>query len=246
MNHTTKCILLALCLSAVGSAELPRRYQVKTQTGGLSLYQQKLDARVERFDTSGRSLASTVLDLAYEREIPIAIEYLDTDAVYRPLSLEFRDQSVSEILVGIVQQVPQYRIAFSAGIVELYSPKARDDRANLLNKPIKDFAVTEVDTHKADSELFCSLTRELLPTGACGGSVALGQWGPQKITVHMQNARVYEILNAIVAENGKAVWTVIAPPAKLKEIPTGGLWHIYPLDSAYKDGVSEKIASIGL
>jgi len=93
-------------------------------------------------------------------------------------------------------------------------------------------------------ELVCALTRELVPPGGCGGSIAVGQWGSLKITLHLHNATVFETLNAIVAQNGKTVWTVMATPNKLSKIPVGGLWHIYPLEPCYKTGVLDRVSSV--
>jgi len=82
-----------------------------------------------------------------------------------------------------------------------------------------------------------------MPTRPWGGSFASGQWGPMKISVHMQNATVYQILNAIVAQNGRAVWTVLKPPEKLST-EIGDLWHIYPIDAPFKDGVLARLSAI--
>src|SRR4029077_16336206 len=161
---------------------------------------EKLNRRVEQFDTSGRTLVTSVVDLAYEYELPIGIEYLDPVATARPIDLQFHDESIRGILTAIILQIPEYRVSFSDGLVDIYAPKAREDSSNLLNKVIKNFAVTDLDTHEADLELFCTLSREVEPRGGCGGSIAIGQWGPLKITVHLQNAQVYEIVNAIVAQ----------------------------------------------
>jgi hypothetical protein len=185
-----------------------------------------------------------LVDLAYEYELPMGIEYLDREAATQPINLELRNESVRGILLAIVQQVPEYKVSFSDGVVDVYVPKMREDSSNLLNKVIKNFAVSELDTRRADMELLCALTREVIPSGGCGGSIAIGQWGPLKITVHVHNAKVYEIVNSIVAQNGKAVWTVMAPPDKLSKIPVGGLWHIYPLEPPFKSAVLDKLANV--
>ena len=82
----------------------------------------------------------------------------------------------------------------------------------------------------------------------CGGSLATGQWGPLKITLHLQNAKVYEALNAIVAENGKAIWTVVVHPDELSKLqfsrPTMHWepWYVYPLQRPFKADVLERLA----
>jgi hypothetical protein len=244
MRSLVKLFALFASWLSVVPAQPAKHHGRNTQSTEASLFERKLDGRVERFDTSGRTLAAIVIDLAYEYELPTGIEYLDHEATTRPIDLQFHDESVRGILVAIIQQVPEYRVSFTGDMVDIYSPRAREDSSNLLNRVIKDFAVTELDTHRADMELVCDLARELVPPGGCGGSIAVGQWGPLKITLHLHNTTVFEILNAIVAQNGRATWTVTAPPEKLSRFPFGDLWHIYPLEPAYKTGVLEKLASM--
>ncbi len=244
MRCTARLFIPFLSWLTVISARPTNLRASTTHSAQVSPFERKLDTRVERFDTSGRTLIASVVDLAYQYELPTGIEYLDHEATTRPIDLQFHDESVRGILLAIIQEVPEYRVSFSEDIVDIYVPKAREDPSNLFSKIIKNFAVTELDTHLADMELVCELAQELVPLGGCGGSIALGQWGPLKITLHLHNATVREILNAIVAQNGRAVWTVMAPPEKLTKNQFGGLWHIYPLEPPYKAGVLERLSSI--
>jgi hypothetical protein len=244
MKRMAKFLTLFVCLLAIGSIQPLKPQALKTQsTQGLS-FEGKLEGRVEQFNTSGHSFVASLLELAYQYELPMGIEYMDRETAARPINLEFRDETVRGILLAIVGQAPEYRVSFSAGLVDIYSPKARDDPSNLFNRVIKDFGISQVDTHDADLALFCALGRELVPPSSCFGSVAIGQWGPLKITVHLQNAKVYEILNAIVAQNAKAIWTVTAPPEKLSKIQFGGLWHLYPLEPPFRAAVLDKLTSL--
>jgi hypothetical protein len=177
----------------------------------LSLFAKRLNTRVEKFDTSGRTLVQSVVDLVFEYRLPTAIEYADREASTRKLNLQFHDESVRSILENIIQQNSEYRVNFEEEIVDIFSAKAREDPSNLFNKAIHNFEVTQVDTHQADAELLCALGREA-GSEVCGGSLAIGQWPQVKITLHLQNAKVYQVLNAIAAQNGEAIWTVIARP----------------------------------
>jgi hypothetical protein len=166
----------------------------------------------------------------------MAIEYADWEATKRPLNLEFHKKSFREIVEAIVKEDQQYRVSFSNGIVDIFSPIARGDSSNLLNKIVKDFSVTEMETQLADFQLFCALVQ----SAGCAGSLAVGQWDPLRITLHMHNARVYENRNAIVAQNGRAIWTVTA--SNLASFPQCcGLWYIYPLQEPFKSVVSDKL-----
>ncbi len=221
-----------------------KRQSSTVQTEKLLSLERRLETEVAQFDTSGRTAMASIIDLAYAYQLPIAIEYVDSDFAAHPNSLEFRHESIRSILEKIIAQVPAYRLTFSGNIVDIYVPKARDDSSNFLNKTIRNFVVNDVDTQTADMELVCALARELDPPGGCFGSYAPGQWGPRKVTVHIQNAKVYEVLNAIVAENGKALWTVLVPPDSLSKRPVLNSWHIYPLEPSFKDIVLSKLASI--
>jgi hypothetical protein len=206
----------------------------------------KLDKRVADFRTSGRTLMATVVDIAYEFQVPLGIEYVDRDASTRPIDLQFQNQSLRSIFRAVVAQLPEYQVAFLGETVQIYSPRARADSSNLLNKVLKDFSVIAVDTGTAGIELTCALARQLTAGGSCGGSTPNGQWGPLKLTIHMQNAKVYEILNAIVAQNGRAVWTITVPPNELSKTSVANLWHIYSLDRPFREVVLDKLTTESL
>jgi len=208
----------------------------------VELFEHRTSRIVEHFSTSGRTLVASVVDLAYSYQLPMAVEYADSDAATRPLHLQFNNKSVRAILEDIVRQAPQYRVSFSNSIVDIYAPRAREDTSNLLNQVIKDFSVSEMETRRAEFQLFCDLSM-VTGSSACTGSLAGGQWEPQRITLHLQNAKVYEVLNAIVAQNGKAIWTITASPRKLS-MQTGGFWYIYPLQRPFQEGVVERLARV--
>jgi len=211
----------------------------KVQLPRVSDFEQKTNRLIERLSTSGRTLVDSLIELAYKYQLPMAIEYADREATTRPLNLEFHNKSFRGIVEAIVKEDPQYRVSFSNGIVDIFSPMAGEDRSNLLNKVLKDFSVTEMETREADFQLFCAVAQAAGSQG-CGGSLAVGQWEPFRITLHLQNARTYEILNAIVAQNGRAIWTVTA--SNLASFPqSSGLWYIYPLQEPFKSIVSDRL-----
>jgi hypothetical protein len=150
MRYTlTLGILVAFCLT-IPSEQLFGRDETGTQSARALSFTQRLDNRVERFDTAGRTLLDNVIDLAFRFQLPTAIEYADHDAT-TPLNLHFHNESVRGIIEAIIRQVPEYRVSFSGGIVDIFASKGREDSSNLLNKTIRDFSVTQVDTHEAVS-----------------------------------------------------------------------------------------------
>jgi hypothetical protein len=214
---------------------------VTAPPSGMSLFARRLDTRVEKFDTSGRTLIESVVDLVFEYHLPTAIEYASRDASTRKLNLRFHAESVRSILEKLIQQDSAYRVSFAGEIVDIFSASVREDPSSLLNRVVQKFDVTHADTHEADAELLCILGRAA-GSQVCGGSLALGQWPQIKITLHLQNAKVHEILNAIAAQNGEAIWTVIARPPNLSKLQTN-FWYIYPLQQPFRASVSQRLAS---
>jgi hypothetical protein len=242
MMHNPRLLIL-FTWSVTALWAQPARHEGTTQSVGVTLFEKNLDRRIERFDTSGRTLVASVVDLAYKYQLPMALEYVDRDATTRALNLQFYNESLRQIFQEIIQRAPKYRVSFSRGLVDVFAPEAREDPLNLLNKVIKEFSVTQLDTHQADLELFCALGREAGSSGGCGGSIAIGQWQPLKITLQLKNAKANEILNAIVAQNGKAIWTLMVRPENLSKIQ-GNLWYVYPLEQPFKAVLLERLVNM--
>jgi hypothetical protein len=243
MRFATLFLIPLLVWNASVGAVRPRNRTARQLQPQASL-DSVLDKRISDYRTSGRTLIATLVDLAYEYKLPMGIEYVDREAAARPIDLEFHDDFLRNILEDVVAQLPEYRVSFLGEVVEVYSPRAREDSSDLLNKPIGNYSVDAVDTRDADLELACALSRELEPASLCGGSITNGQWGPLKITLRLRNARVYEILDAILGQNGRAIWTVTAVPEKLSNIQVGGLWHIYPLEDSFKATVVDRLSNM--
>jgi hypothetical protein len=215
-----------------------RERPVKVNLGPVvqSQLEQKLDQRIGEFDTAGCTFTRCVTALAYCYGLPTAIEYVDHDAAHRPLNLKFHDQTLREVLEALVAQTPEYKIDFGEGIVDVYSPLARADNSNVLNRNIRDYDVKEMETRQADFQLLCAFGNTL-GSKFCGGSLAIGAWEPTRISLHLQNAKAYEVINAIVAQNGRAIWTVTEPPDRMSKIQDGGSWYISPLEQPYEADV---------
>jgi hypothetical protein len=191
-------------------------------------FQEKLDTRISKLDARGRTLISTVLSFAYTYELPVGIEYVDHNSVSRPLKIVLSNTSVRESLRDAVSKLPEYSISFSDGVIQLYSNHARLDRSNLLNTVIRNVDLSGSDPVMLSADLFALLHRQTRSEGAITFSAPLGQLGSQKIAIHMRNAKVYEILDKIIADLGNAIWVVRVPPERLSDL-SGTLWYIYPL-----------------
>lgn len=207
-------------------------------------FAEKLQIVIPEFEAGGRPMADLAVRMAYEYKLPMAIEHVDRDALRKPLHLKLKGQTVRRVLAALVGPLPGYRVDFSQGLVDIYSLAARSDPSNPLNTLINRYDVDGLDTHFADAQLLCDIGRQLHGHSGCGGSIASGQWGDRKITLHLRNKRVYEILNAIVAQNGEALWTPMAAPIMSSSLITGNFWYIYPLEPPFRSTAVEGLQAL--
>ena len=237
MRTTAVLWTIACLLIYLGTGAEPLLGQKETLQGGHKHtlgFNEKMRITVPEFQAAGRPMAEVAVSMAYRYKVPMAIEHVDRNALRKPLRLKIKDQSVRRIIAAVVAAVPGYRVDFSQGLVDIYSPAARTDPSNPLNTVISRYDVDGLDTHLADAELLCDIARQLRGRSGCGGSVAGGQWGNRKITLHLRDKRAYEILNAIIAQNGEALWIPMKRPKEGSPLIMGNLWYIYPLDRSFE------------
>jgi hypothetical protein len=193
-------------------------------------------------------MAAALLALAYAHQLPLALECVTRDAVQKPLDVCLRGSTVRNIIAALCASVPGCRVDFPQGLVDVYSAEDRLDPSDLFNIVVPEYRVAGVDTDVADMILFCTLGRQLYPrSGGCGGSTAGDQWGHVKITLEMHDAKIYQVLNAIVAKNGSAIWT---PTRSSKTTANSGqryltsFWSIYPLDPNFEPAVEARVKAL--
>ncbi len=244
IRRQSSVVLMAMALGTSASViASPGEKLTTAQAPRLRPLQEKLDTHIPRFDNTGRPLVESILELAYEYHLPMGLEYVNRDAVRRPLDLKLRDSSVRDIIASLVTQVPGYQVSFSNGIVQIYSPKARADPSNLLNAVIDNFEVKDRDAQATSVDVFTALAVKLNPRTNVVSSTAVGSLGSSKLTLQLQKKKVREILDTIVATNGAAIWVVRVPPERLSKFE-GTFWYIYSLDPFYKAVILHDLQSL--
>lgn len=232
----TTCALAGIMVLAVDRGEH------KANHSHSLTFAQRLDTRVALFNAYGQTLAQAVLCIAYHYKLPMGVEYWTPESTRIPLRLRLRNQSVRQILETLVAKQPGYRVSFSGGCVQVYTPQGRSDPSNLLNTIIPRFHVTDEDPVVVSASVFEALVHIASPGTSVVESTAVGS--PLKITLDLRNVRVYEILDAIAAQKGGAgVWVVRVPPDRLSVLG-GDLWYLYPLDPAFKQAVLQDVMSL--
>jgi hypothetical protein len=238
MRRTDVLVILLACHFTTA----PCRAQILTAGSRNSEhYEEALGTRIPTYAAHGRTAAQCLVDLAYRYQIPIGIEYVDHDFVSKKIKLNIRGGTVRSVVAALASQIPPYRVTFGPGAVEIFTPEARADKSNLLNTTIDEFSVSGSDPVEADSRLFVALEHKF--HRSVFSSTAPGQLGPQKVTLDLRGRRVRQILDAIVAQHGSAIWTVIVPPNDLSN-PALDLWHMYSLEPRWESEVIERLSNL--
>jgi hypothetical protein len=147
--------------------------------------------------------------------------------VWHPITLKLSNKSVQEILETLVAQLPQCKVRVSSGVVEIYSPKARADASNLLNTVVNHFESSGQSPRMTSWAIHAAVMSERHQMSGLAGSVMEPGHEP-KITLNLKDRRVYEILDALVAQDGESLWVSVVPPQMLSE-PGPKLWEVYHL-----------------
>ncbi len=224
--------ILALLLLAVPGVALGSAAQFPSRPPNPA-FDRKLDTKVSFFSTQGQSFVKNFLKLVCMYKLPAALEYVDEDAMQRPLSLTVRSAPLRDVIRALVARLPEYRVTFVEGIVDVYSPQARRNRHNLLNTIIPSFSLNRESLNGASTELANFLRAQTTPGEGLIGDVMESPDEPI-ITLDLRNKPVREILCAIVAANGSAVWAAAVPPERLSD-PKAQLWAVYPLGYSFCD-----------
>lgn len=170
------------------------------------------------FDEAEMQEALGILRGKDPKRILIGFETIKDDPKSRPTlirNLHLRNQTVAQILLRLCAEDPRYafEVMSDSRIVNVYLTSARSDARNLLNVHVSQF---DVDGYVHPQTLIRSIDRyapelgdylnEKLreqwvrtgPPGAFLGSVLSGDAPVPKVSIHLRDLTIREILNAIV------------------------------------------------
>lgn len=219
------CVIVALAGFGISSVVL-NATQEKAGKRQLT-FDERLESKVAQYDTGGRPFVGAVLDLVCRYQLPLGLEYVDREAVRKPLNLKLTNKPVREILQALVAQVPQYRLRISPDVIEVYSPKARADASNFLNTVVANFARTGQTPRMVSLAIYSAVTAERHQV-CCGIVNVLEPGDAPTVTLALRDKRAYELLDALVARM-QGFWIPVVPPEKLS-VPGPKLWEVYQLE----------------
>ena len=186
-----------------------------------------LSKRVASFNTRGMCLIEALLKLGQQEQVPLGIEYVNREALVNPLTKDFHNTTVGEIVHALLGGGKGYTWRVRGGVLNVSHRSVASGQANLLNRVLPKFAITKCTLEVASHGLYMELCLHLHPeiTGWAGdfypGNLQ-NLIGP----LELRNAPVRQILNCLVSANKKGAWIVRVQPGCLNQLPSGGLWTI--------------------
>ena len=182
---------------------------------------------VASFKVERLPLIDALLQLSQQEGIPLGIEYVDHDAVEKPLSLEMDETTVGEILEELLGQNKGYSWHVRESVLIVSHESIASGRENLLDRIVPQFSMPRCSVADASNLLQMDLEQELSPrirgfAGEYNPGSRQSLVGPLKLF----NVPVWRVLNRLVSANNKAAWIVQVPPGHLDKVPSYGLWTI--------------------
>jgi hypothetical protein len=210
---------------------------------------QKLSAKVD-FIPSNPAVTEQLIEIAQHYKIPMGIEWFWVANDQPPMPMSRGQTTVIELIRAVVQQVPGYTVETSRGIVLIKHVSFSESASNFLNIRLADFKAENVNVFGAEWQLRGAITRTLHPELYAQGSNGGYGYGHDRddsfdvenISFSGRRVTVRDVLNAIVKQNGNALWTVEFVTAKLmkdepffvqrsygSDVDTRFAWRIIPL-----------------
>jgi hypothetical protein len=173
-------------------------------------------------------LVATILRFSGEEKLPVAIEFIDAQALREPLAIDLGRMSIAQALDAILKHAPQYRWKWQDGILRIANQNSPHDSKNLLETVIPAFELKRKATVQEASVLLSMSLRNVISgsVNGYGGDFDPGDVRQSVGPVKLLNKTVAEILSYIVVNSGAAAWLVTQPLDNLAQVPQGGLWMI--------------------
>lgn len=186
-----------------------------------------LSKPVASFKVQRLCLLDALFQLGQEEGVPLGIEYVDREALEKPISVKLDQTTVGEIVAELLGEKEAYSWRVREGVLTVSHESVVSGRENLLDHVLPEFSVPRCSVGEASHLLHMVLDLELHPqiqgfAGDYSPGDSQSLIGPFKL----RNAPVWRVLNRLVSANKKAAWIVQVPPGHLDELPSYGLWII--------------------
>lgn len=189
--------------------------------------------RAHDFESKGVGLTETLLKFSVQQHLPIAIEYIDSDSMNRPIDVSVKNETIPQALASILSHGQGYTWKLQNGLIEIKNKHASKRSERQLNTVIPVFDIPPgMVVHVTSTFLWTELQVALDPKHAqrayCRGF--LGSSSTVKPAT-LRNQTVRQILSYIVVNSRAQGWIVAGPPKCLGFAPYCGLWYMIEHES---------------
>ena len=153
-----------------------------------------------------------LVEVAKHFQIPMAIEWLDTDSgADRIPELNFKKGLVVDLIKAIVARAHHERLIVDEPIVRVFAPSAFNSPLNFLNLRIAEYCVSNASVFAADFSLRVAIDQMLYPkyfengfSGGYGGGEKL--FWIERISICLKRKPIRDLLTEVAAQSGVALW----------------------------------------
>jgi hypothetical protein len=184
------------------------------------------------FNSKSVGLTETLLRFADQQHLPIAIEYVDSDSINRPIEVSLKNETIARALDSILPRGQGYAWTLQNGIIEIKNKHSSKRAERQFNIVVPVFKIAAEETVAMASAMLCwELQVDLDPSLRSQGFA--GHFMDSSSTVKpatLKKQTVRQILVYIVLNSRAQGWIVAGPPKCLGFTPYCGLWYL--MDSA--------------
>lgn len=201
MRHALAASILLMFFLAARSA------------GGDGTVDAPLEKRVDSFVLEQGTLFDGLLKLGAEQHVPMAIEYLNADALTKPLTIRIGPATVGQVLGALIQGFDGYSIRAAGRTAVISSTHIPTGRADVLDYLLPEFVVRRGTLMEVNNALCMTADRHLHPgAGGYVGTFPPGKTEKQIGPFKLQSVTVKEVLNRLVSDYQDAAWIGQVPP----------------------------------
>jgi len=221
-------IFLTFCLSLSAALALHGQASPKAELAP------RLHTTVPDYSVSNTDMVRALLDVASRNQIPMGIEWGKLRSG-RKVNVSLRGANVADIIQAVVNTEPGHVLDVNGEMVHVSYGGSRTDATNFLNKRIPKFDAENEYVPIALAKLRNVAGTVISPplVQPRGTFVHVPITDEQRVTIHLRDATIREILDILSLASDHKVWAVTFP-ADLGLTPSGfrrtrSLWNNTPI-----------------
>jgi hypothetical protein len=179
------------------------------------------------FEASQPSAVDALLQLGRQQHLPVAIEYVDTDLLRRPVILSLRRTTIGGAMRAILGPEKGYRLRCREGVVVITRADTPSIAESTLAHTLATFSVPRCTIQAASNALRMALELETHPsTRGFVGDYSPGNTEDMVGPLSMRNVTVRQVLDRLIASRKDAAWVIQVAPHRAQRAPSRP-WRIF-------------------